>query len=63
MSEEREAGLPQYGEEEWLKRYFGLPCRGFVVDIGAARPEVGSNSRFLIEEHGWGGIVVAWQDD
>lgn len=47
------SGMPQYGEEEWIRSYFSrsngyFPRSGYVVDIGAGRPEVGSKPLRLI---------------
>ena len=48
----------QYGEEEIFKAFFNNKENGFIVDIGAADGETNSNSRFLIEDLNWSGILV-----
>jgi FkbM family methyltransferase len=48
----------QYGEEEIFKEFFKNKVNGFVVDIGAADGITNSNSRFLIENLNWGGILI-----
>lgn len=48
----------QYGEESILKSFFGEDSKGFVVDVGAADGIRYSNSRYLIDELGWSGLLV-----
>lgn len=46
----------QYGEEEIILPFFSAP--GLVVDVGAADGATYSNSRFLIRDHGWRGVMI-----
>lgn len=48
----------QYGEESIILDFFGQDSKGMVVDIGAADGIRYSNSRYLISELGWSGILV-----
>jgi len=48
----------QYGEESILKSFFEEDTVGFVVDVGAADGIRYSNSRYLIEDLGWSGLLV-----
>lgn len=47
----------QYGEENFLSKFFSDKKEGFLVDIGAADGVRYSNSRALIEM-GWSGLLV-----
>lgn len=47
----------QYEEEKILEQFFGKKEKGLVVEIGAARPEEISNSRYLIKK-GWNAVLV-----
>jgi len=46
----------QYGEERIILPF--AKNGGYVVDIGAADGETYSNSRFLIRDHGWRGVLI-----
>ena len=48
----------QTGEDNILAEYFADHEGGFLVDIGACDGEILSNSRRLITELGWTGIIV-----
>jgi FkbM family methyltransferase len=48
----------QYGEERILSQFFGDKQHGFLVDIGAMDGITYSNSRYLIEDKSWSGILV-----
>ena len=48
----------QYGEERFLNEYFKEKENGFLVDVGAADGELYSNSRHLILNKNWKGILV-----
>lgn len=48
----------QYGEEQILSQFFGDKKNGFLVDIGAMDGITYSNSRYLIENNSWSGILV-----
>lgn len=48
----------QYGEERVLRDFFGDKTEGFVVDVGAMDGQTYSNSRDLIENKGWKGVLV-----
>ena len=48
----------QYGEENVLLQYFNQKKNGVVFDIGAADGTRYSNSRFLIENCQWSGVLV-----
>jgi len=48
----------QYGEERVLNNFFGSKGKGFVVDIGAMDGTTYSNSRYLISNLNWSGLLV-----
>lgn len=48
----------QNNEEEVLLEYFKGISNGVVVEVGAANPEYISNSRFLIENYNWYGLLI-----
>tara|TARA_R100000963_G_C4613365_1_gene83050 strand:+ start:223 stop:831 length:609 start_codon:yes stop_codon:yes gene_type:complete len=48
----------QYGEEYVIDSFFNKKKNGFCVDIGAADGIRYSNSRYLIEELNWSGVLV-----
>jgi len=48
----------QYGEERFLEEFFKDKQNGFLVDVGAADGELYSNSRHLILNKNWKGILV-----
>jgi FkbM family methyltransferase len=48
----------QYGEEKVLYNFFGSKKNGLVVDIGACDGITLSNSRHLIQNLSWRGILV-----
>lgn len=48
----------QYGEEQTIDQFFRGRKNGFLVDVGAMDGITYSNSRYLIESHGWGGVLV-----
>jgi FkbM family methyltransferase len=48
----------QYGEEKILSQFFGDKKNGFLVDVGAMDGITYSNSRYLIENKSWSGILV-----
>jgi FkbM family methyltransferase len=48
----------QYGEELVLWRYFKNKRRGFLIDVGAADGVRYSNSRYLLSNFSWGGILI-----
>ena len=48
----------QYGEEEILLRFFGGKRDGVVVEVGACDGLTYSNSRFLIHDLAWRGLLV-----
>lgn len=48
----------QYGEDEFLRKYFNGERGGFLVDVGASNGEKNSNSRMLLTEFGWQGILI-----
>jgi len=48
----------QDDEEGFLREYFqDTPC-GFLVDVGAADGETGSNTCDLLKNCGWGGLLI-----
>lgn len=53
----------QYGEESIILDYFNRQRGLFVVDCGAADGIEFSNSRFLIRDHGWSGILIEPEPD
>lgn len=48
----------QYGEESIILDFFGQDSKGKVVDVGAADGIRYSNSRYLINDLGWSGVLV-----
>lgn len=48
----------QYGEEAIILPFFGSKRNGMVVDVGAADGIAFSNSRFLIADYDWRGILI-----
>lgn len=48
----------QYGEEAHIRKFFYSKENGVCVDVGAADGIRYSNSRMLIQELGWKGILV-----
>jgi FkbM family methyltransferase len=48
----------QYGEEKIILPFFKNKRNGLVVEVGAADGEEFSNSRFLIRDYGWRGILI-----
>lgn len=48
----------QYGEEQVILDYFGRKRDGLVVDVGAGDGVTYSNSRFLIRDYGWRGVLI-----
>lgn len=48
----------QYGEESVILDFFGQDTKGIVVDVGAADGITYSNSRYLIHDLGWSGVLV-----
>lgn len=47
----------QFGEDKWLDENLRLPDKGFYLDVGAARPNLISNTSFL-RTRGWQGIQI-----
>lgn len=45
----------QFGEDQFLMRYFESQSDGFYVDVGAYHPFNGSNT-FLLSDRGWRGL-------
>lgn len=48
----------QYGEENVILPFFSNKKKGKLIDIGAADGIKNSNTRYLIEQLEWGGILV-----
>jgi len=48
----------QYREEYFLLNYFNNKQNGVLVDVGAADGIINSNSRFLIKNNNWSGILI-----
>lgn len=48
----------QYNEEYFLLHYFNNKQNGVLVDVGAADGITNSNSRFLIKNNNWSGILI-----
>ncbi len=48
----------QYGEDRILKLVFRGQRGGFLVDVGAANGWDNSNSSMLIDQYGWGGMLI-----
>ncbi len=48
----------QYNEEELITNFFNSKENGYVVDIGAVDGIVNSNSRYLISNLKWSGLLV-----
>lgn len=47
----------QFGEDRWIVENVVIPDKGFYLDIGAARPNLISNTSFL-RSKGWQGIQI-----
>lgn len=48
----------QYGEQSYILKYFNNKTNGFCVDFGAADGVRYSNTRFLLSELDWTGILI-----
>jgi len=48
----------QYNEEQIIINYFNHKTNGFVVDIGAVDGIINSNSRNLLLNYSWNGVLV-----
>jgi FkbM family methyltransferase len=48
----------QHGEERILEECFKGLKNGTLIEVGSADPEELSNSRFLIENYSWSGILI-----
>ena len=48
----------QYGEEQIINKFFSSKTGGVLVDVGAMDGVTYSNSRELILNYGWGGVLV-----
>jgi FkbM family methyltransferase len=47
----------QWVEDRLIWEYFGRTLRGFFAEIGLNDPEIASKT-YLLEEHGWHGVLV-----
>src|ERR1035437_6830450 len=62
-AEERDglASYAQFHEDVCVRAFFGEDYRGKFVDVGANDGVYGSNS-YLLERHGWTGLLVEPSD-